>query len=267
MMKRISLITDFSADGEAAFYTALALAVRHRTRLDILHVSRTGHEAEWERFPHVREVLERWNLLAAGSRAEDVKPTLGVEIIKVEIYGDDTARAISDFVSRHTPDLMVAASHGRSGLSRWLEGSVAMQAMRETTLPALLIGPSAKPIVDTASGALSLNTALMPVTCTPSPRRAIATFHRLLGSQAPAVHHIHVVEPGVPKKAVLSLVPQTSFLEGDVVSTILDTADGMHADLIVMSTAEHRSVLDLLRGSTSERVLRQARSPVLALPA
>ncbi|HEY3719491.1 MAG TPA: universal stress protein, partial [Roseiarcus sp.] len=39
------------------------------------------------------------------------------------------------------------------------------------------------------------------------------------------------------------------------------------ADLIVMPTAGHVGYLDALRGSTTERVLRQAPCPVLAMPA
>ena len=266
MIRRISLTTDFSMEGQAAFYTALALAIRHRSRLDILHVSGTDQEAEWDRFPRVRQVLERWKLLPAGSRVEDVQPILGVDINKVEIFGSNITKAITDFVTRHTPDLMVAASHGRRGVSRWLEGSVAMQAMRGTALPSLLIGPSAKPIVDVETGALNLKTVLIPIADVPSPQRAIAAFHRLLSPHAPDVHYIHVIEPGVSMEAVRNHVPQTRFLEGDVVSTILDAADGMLADVIVMITARHKSLIDLLRGSTTERVLREARAPILVLP-
>jgi nucleotide-binding universal stress UspA family protein len=40
----------------------------------------------------------------------------------------------------------------------------------------------------------------------------------------------------------------------------------MDADLIVMATAGHQGALDALRGSTTERVVRQATCPVLAVP-
>jgi nucleotide-binding universal stress UspA family protein len=53
---------------------------------------------------------------------------------------------------------------------------------------------------------------------------------------------------------------------GDVVETILQVAADMKANLIAMATAGHQGLLDAIRGSTTERVLRQAPCPVLAIP-
>ena len=55
--------------------------------------------------------------------------------------------------------------------------------------------------------------------------------------------------------------------EGDVVDEIGAAADLVKADLIVMPTEGRHGVFDALRGSTTERVLRRARCPVLAVPA
>ena len=48
---------------------------------------------------------------------------------------------------------------------------------------------------------------------------------------------------------------------------ILAAGAEFDVDLIVMTTKGQDSVLDLLRGSTTERVLRGARCPLLAIPA
>jgi nucleotide-binding universal stress UspA family protein len=55
--------------------------------------------------------------------------------------------------------------------------------------------------------------------------------------------------------------------DGDVVEGILRIATAMQANLIGMATAGHHGLLDALRGSTTERVLRRAPCPVLAIPA
>jgi nucleotide-binding universal stress UspA family protein len=47
----------------------------------------------------------------------------------------------------------------------------------------------------------------------------------------------------------------------------VDDATEQPADLIAMATEGHKGFLDVLRGSTTERVLRDARCPVLAVPA
>ena len=53
---------------------------------------------------------------------------------------------------------------------------------------------------------------------------------------------------------------------GEVIPGILDTAQKSAANLIVMTTDGRDGFLDALRGSHSERVLRQAPAPVLAVP-
>jgi nucleotide-binding universal stress UspA family protein len=55
--------------------------------------------------------------------------------------------------------------------------------------------------------------------------------------------------------------------DGDVVSEILAAAQAHRVDLIVMATHGRDDLADLLRGSRTERVVRSATVPVLAVPA
>jgi len=52
--------------------------------------------------------------------------------------------------------------------------------------------------------------------------------------------------------------------EGEVVAAILDAAE--EADLIVMTTDGRNGAFDAMRGSVTERVVRGAHCPVLAIP-
>ena len=54
---------------------------------------------------------------------------------------------------------------------------------------------------------------------------------------------------------------------GEVIEAIDQAARETDADLIVMTTDGRNGFLDALRGSHSERVLRESRCPVLAIPA
>ncbi len=58
-----------------------------------------------------------------------------------------------------------------------------------------------------------------------------------------------------------------TFKQGHVERQILQAADECRADLIVMTTRGHHGFLDALRGSTTERIVRNSTCPVLALPA
>ena len=55
--------------------------------------------------------------------------------------------------------------------------------------------------------------------------------------------------------------------KGNPVEWILAAGADFDVDLIVMTTEGHTSLFDLLRGSTTERVVRGARCPLLAIPA
>ncbi|HEU65623.1 MAG TPA: universal stress protein [Chloroflexi bacterium] len=51
------------------------------------------------------------------------------------------AEAISEFTQHNAVDLLAIATHGRSGISRWVFGSVADKLLRCSPIPVLLIRP------------------------------------------------------------------------------------------------------------------------------
>src|SRR5512143_372743 len=57
----------------------------------------------------------------------------------------------------------------------------------------------------------------------------------------------------------------TQLLQGSALAALADPADARHADLLVMGARGARFVRELLRGSTTERVLRKSRRPLLAV--
>jgi len=83
------------------------------------------------------------------------------------------------------------------------------------------------------------------------------------------VHLVHVGSsaPPVPAASAGHHLPPVMLRHGNVASTIVDVAIEFEVDLIGMPTAGHRNPLDLLRGSATERVIRHAPCPVLAVPA
>lgn len=265
MIRRIMIATDLSAEGASAFRSALALAVARRAKLDILHVSPREEPAPWGNFPRVRETLEQWGMLPKGSRQEDVERQLGVAVTKVEAHGGDPISRIADYVSHRTPDLFVAASHGRAGQSFWERGSIAVNTMRETALPALLFGPSAGELCD-HNGRLRLRSALVPVAATPPAHAALAQFMELVEPAAPLLHVIHIEKHGAAPVPAGVLPEDVVRVQGDVVPSILDAADKLQVDLIAMATARHRGLLDAFRGSTTAAILQRADRPILALP-
>ncbi|HSA79652.1 MAG TPA: universal stress protein, partial [Geminicoccaceae bacterium] len=100
---------------------------------------------------------------------------------------------------------------------------------------------------------------------------AAARMARLLAERPVALELLYVGSPDdMPSLQVeqgsWSTVERT-LCSGDVVAQILAAAERGAADLIVMATEGHQGFLDAIRGSTTERVLRQAPCPLLAVPA
>ncbi len=56
-------------------------------------------------------------------------------------------------------------------------------------------------------------------------------------------------------------------IQGESVEGIISTAEDHQADLICMVTAGHEGILDVLRGNTTEQVLRKTSCPLLAVTA
>jgi nucleotide-binding universal stress UspA family protein len=54
--------------------------------------------------------------------------------------------------------------------------------------------------------------------------------------------------------------------QGDVIEEIVKIEREWHPDLMVRATQGHLDFLDAVRGRTTERVLRNVRCPVLAVP-
>jgi nucleotide-binding universal stress UspA family protein len=54
------------------------------------------------------------------------------------IYGK-AAEVLGDFASKNDADLVIIATHGRSGISRWVWGSVADRLLRSVCVPVLMV--------------------------------------------------------------------------------------------------------------------------------
>ncbi|PPD46643.1 MAG: universal stress protein UspA [Methylocystis sp.] len=259
--------TDLSFASQDAFAHALRIALASRGVLHVLHIESKGVDAEdWDRFPHVREMLARWGLIDAATPRHEIEAKTGVKVLKASISADTPVHGVAAYVERHLSDLMVLMTHNRSGLERWLEGSVAEDTVRETHSPALFLREDQPGFIDRETGKVSLNTVLMPVEASVPPLdafRHIADFAHALNPAA-EVRLLHV---GEELPLFEGLLPHIELRQGPVIETILDYAQKIGADLIAMPTQGRRGLLDALRGSTTERVLHESPCPLYAIPA
>jgi len=263
--------SDFSPASEQAFCHALKLALVARCPLSVLHVSGEDKVA-WTDFPRVRSTLERWSLLPPNSPRSAV-PQLGIDVFKVVAKDRDTVRSVAGFLDQHPADLIVLATSQHAGRTAWLDRSVAEPVARSTATMTLFVPAASGGFVSSLDGAVRLDSILIPVAAAPRPQPAIGAAARLvrrLGLAAGRFVLLHVGEAGEVPPLHCPEVPGWQWeqlcVSGHVIDTIIGTAANRAARLIVMATDGRNGFLDALRGSNSERVLRRAGCPVLAIP-
>jgi nucleotide-binding universal stress UspA family protein len=137
MIRSILYATDFSAQSEAAFAIAVALARDYGARLIMAHVMPT---------PTVAYTTGNIALIEPEGTAADVRARLEQLVpkdsrIAVEylVKEGDPATELLDMVRKSGCDLIVIGTHGRSGISRLLAGSVAEQVLRHASCPVLTV--------------------------------------------------------------------------------------------------------------------------------
>ena len=166
--------------------------------------------------------------------------------------------------------MVVMATEGRDGLARWLRPSIAARVGRRSNTVVLFVPNEARGFVDPNDGHLSLHRILIPVDEIPDPAGALVWATRIAESLGDAAVEIQVLRvngvPRLPSKLeseAWRITPVSR--NGDVIEQIIEAANDV--DLIVMPTDGRDGVLDVFRGSHTERVLRGAPCPILAVPA
>ncbi len=270
--RRIIHPSDFSDDSHTALVHAVKLALALHSELSIMHVDPDVAQKNFEDFPKVRPILEQWGLLPLGSPKNRVSE-LGITIKKTRTVAKNPTEGILQYLGKHPADLLVMATNQYEGLARWQHQTVAEPVARESHTATLFVPTHVEGFVAKDSGQPKLRRVLVPVSAESNPQLAIDTTAQLataLGCDNLTVVVVHVGEDetlqSIKYPSRNGWLWHTMTCRGNVVDVILGMGADFDVDLIVMTTATQHSLLDLMRGSVTERVLRGARSPLLALP-
>jgi nucleotide-binding universal stress UspA family protein len=217
--------------------------------------------------------LTRWGFLPEVVDRQDVAK-VGLRVKKILKSSTDPVETMLGHFKKSPPDLIVLATHQREGLARWLHRAVAEPLARRSRAMTLFIPQGRKGFVSLDNGTVALKRILVPFDHSPDPRTALRRAFLLargLDCEMGEFRLVHVGPPGTAPKIVLPEVSgwscEIAVRQGEVVEQILEEETYWRPDLMVLTTQGHMDFLDALRGSTTERVLRGAHCPVLAIPA
>lgn len=150
-VRRMVVPVDFSEASKMALRHAKEIALTYGAKLELVHVveemvhpSAYGVEPPGVPGNDILNRLER-------SLAEMVRKDIGYEHVRVKATVGHPPSAILDYVRNRNADLVVIATHGRTGLDRILIGSVAEPVIRRSPTPVFVVKPTHGSLLPSAS--------------------------------------------------------------------------------------------------------------------
>ncbi|MCS3924222.1 universal stress protein [Methanosalsum natronophilum] len=138
--KNILIATDGSEHSENTIKYGVELAKLSGARLFAVYVVDTGAfasipmDAEWEMMYSLLQDEGK----KATERVEEMSNEYGVEVEQVLLDGQP-AHEIIDFAEKNNISVIIMGTHGKSGLDRFLLGSVAERVIRSSDIPVFVV--------------------------------------------------------------------------------------------------------------------------------
>ena len=293
-LKRILCGTDLSPASGPAWEFAQRLALATRAELLLLHVVPVipvSMEGGFD--PRTYQRLMKDGRMEAVAACDRLVASVVDRSLRVAVRTEDgpAAARILAVADSEGADLVVLGTHGRTGLSRLLVGSVAEHVVQLASCPVVTVRPL--PGLAGSSGR-PLARIMYPTDFSPASRKAWPWVKALAEVTGADVDLLHVLLEVVPDRHVdpaflaraAEAIREDAQKSGDQflaicgfprdrihvhlahgveADQIAHLAQARGADLIVMGTHGRTGLLRLALGSVTRRVLHAAPCPVLTV--
>lgn len=152
MFDRILVPVDFSEHSQAALGHAASFAAAFDSELELVHVVEHvvhSHTPFFNRELLLGEELHDKALAAAEVSMQQLLPLVppaGARGVRTQVLSGTLPETLVEHAERTGVGLIIASTHGRTGFSRWLMGSVSERLLRVAHCPVLVArGGSAAP--------------------------------------------------------------------------------------------------------------------------
>lgn len=193
--------------------------------------------------------------------------------VRTKIIEDAAAEGILDYAASSRSSMIVMSTHGRTGMARWLIGSVAEKVMRSAAVPVLLARSLAArgtaPSPNILLPVEGLFTAIPPASMLAAYLDARVTlYHKSpkAGGDADAEEMLREAKRAMSDVPVATRLDYTDPDEKfDPAAAILDWCGEGRFDMIAMATHGRSGLRRWALGSCTEKVLRHAEVPMLVV--
>ena len=280
MFTRLIVPLDGSPQANAALPLAVTFAHATGARIALLRV--------------ISESEPEQPILASLDRIAHELAPIDARVTSVIRRGDPATEILQEARAEQA-DLILMRTHGRSGLTRAVLGSVTEQVLKHTPVPVLLLRPGGHRVKE-------LRTLLVPVDGSPGGAVALGTAIGLAQTTGASLHLVEVVVP-IPNYVYTefniggggyyidpawdeeAMAAAESYMQGitsrlqaagraasshvivanSVSAALVKEAEERQADLIVMSSEALTGAARALLGSVTDAVVRSAHCPVLVV--
>lgn len=297
VIKHILCPVDFSETSARALHYAMVMAQRVTAQVTLLHAYTLPNFVmpEGAMLPDARD-LTRLSVEAQAKLDETAaKYTHTLVRLTPELTVGEPSIEIPRCAKENEVDLIVMATHGRTGLEHALLGSVAERVVRTSEIPVLTIREPRPGDRHAQTLTVAIETIVCPVDFSEPSAKALTYAAALARQLGASLHLIHVhstvdyamaaeaytvrpdllreLKQGVERRieelrasvATEGLKVTASTITGVPYKAIHEEAHAKHADLIVMGTHGRTGFERMLLGSVTERVVRTSTVPVLTI--
>ena len=232
-------------------------------------------------------------LEAEGESAVDGVASLvdGDVSLETAVVEGDPEETILTYASDHGADLVAMGTHGRTGVERYVAGSVSEHVLRNAAVPVLTARATAA-----SEGTGAYEEILVPTDGSTAADAAVEHGIAIAEAAGARVHAVNVIDLGDVATSAQSTVPAdlldsleesgrdavdgvaeraeaagldaaTEVVSGEPAHDLLAYAEEAGVDLVTMGTHGRTGLSRFLVGSTTERVVRHADVPVLSVNA
>ena len=318
--KKIMCAVDFSDFTDETLAYSVAFCKEFHAKLFLAHIATDVNSS----FVHSeiaidRVTIQREYLTNAQKTLEDMAKKIAIEN-EIVVGKGDPADEICRLALREDIDLVITATHGKSGIKRLLIGSVTEKLMKTVHCPILVLRSQEHKFIPVSDYKMKLRKVLVGCDFSPDSKLAFDYGISLAQEFQAELYLAHAVKPTehielkssdyiniipgdyvhwrtsdyfemqkkvtqenqekiktlrsrlerqlyymVPEECKNWCDPHTILLAGEPYKELIKYAEEQEIDMIVLGIRGHTLLEKLLVGSTTDRAIRQAPCPVLAV--
>jgi nucleotide-binding universal stress UspA family protein len=293
-LNKVLVPVDFSEPSKKAVTYGLTFAGQFNASLILAHIVPESSALLYA-IPTQLLEIEKEQYAKAAAEIRNLVPTEYTAKLNLQtiVKIGNIEQELLGIVREESVDVVVMGTHGRRHLSRWFIGSVTEHMLRHVPVPVLTV--SHLDAETHAIGLVVLNRILYATDLSESSRiglRYAIDLARGAGAQLTVMHVVddadwmlwgvaviaHLdraklvaelrqkLDDFVKQEKAPGVEIDTLIVEGKPFRKILEIAENRSIDVIVLNLQSKSVVERALLGSTAERVVRLARTPVLSIP-